>query len=356
MVEPNLVVGRTSLTGRWTKRLARRRTRPRRVTADDPNGTQVSTANNSILRRHRPGRHDPRRADAPRRRRRRRLPTAASGTKARGRSPGRSKWCPARRKRSHYKLRVNNPANRVSVFKNKVEDQDAPACPARCRRADRPPRPRHAGYESKADRRCELNDAALEKTVEAPKGTTIGSRSPTHCTLILPPGHHLLRHDGRGHAAERRRIRRTDRASPVRRAAPAVGTARHRADTRQAVAGGGELLGWYFGKVEPTPVNANGDDHLQSPHRQGTRTGGKKVVRRRKTAELRRSASTTKPKRELTNTPTEPPVRGNFSQQNERTERRRSKFNEPKLDDRQGGHRRPRSAPATQPGDTTPTR
>ncbi len=159
---------------------------------------------------------------------------------------------PGASKALHYELRVNEPANAGSVFKNnaviKTTSLLGPVAGERTTSSAS-----HAGYEASKEAKVQLNDAELTKAVEAPKGTTIGSPLIYTVKLKLPPS--ITFFDTTVEDQLPKGV--THVAPPIATitcspSCPEVAAAGQ--ELKPKVTGGAQLLGWYFGKVEQASV------------------------------------------------------------------------------------------------------
>ncbi len=186
VVEPNVAIEKAHAGGKTVKP---GEVRAWTVTAKNLTGTRVSTANDSTVVDTVPGRPDPLE----------RWRAVADGGVV-GSAEENGIWnetartitwtiaelAPGATKPLHYELRVNEPANAGSIFKNNavIKTTSMPGTVAGERTSASAS---HAGYEAKAEDEATLNDATLEKSVVAPKGTTIGSPLTYTLKLKLPP-------------------------------------------------------------------------------------------------------------------------------------------------------------------------
>lgn len=158
---------------------------------------------------------------------------------------------PGAAKQLHYSLRVNEPANAGSVFDNTaviITASLAGNVPGERTAAS----PSPTGYEAEAHDEAHLNDAKLEKTVSAPKGTTIGSPLTYTLHLKLPPN--ITFFDTTVEDQLPKGVVRDEKPASIS-CAPScseVATAGHELTPKASE--GSELLGWYFGEIDSASV------------------------------------------------------------------------------------------------------
>jgi large repetitive protein len=158
---------------------------------------------------------------------------------------------PGASKALHYELRVNEPANAGSVFKNKatIKTTSLPTEGGGERTASSAS---HTGYEASREAKVQLNDAEMTKAVEAPNGTTIGSPLIYTLKLKLPPSIHFFDTTVEDQLPKGITYDKTTSIT----CAPGCETevaAKGKALT-PSVAGGAQLLGWYFGEIQDAAV------------------------------------------------------------------------------------------------------
>ena len=248
IVEPNVKLIKAHAGGKTVKP---GQTVEYTVTAENQSGTRVSTANDAVVVDTVPGGMTPMNGATP---------VADGGTV----EPDGGVWNEAARtitwtiaalnpgatRPLRYSLRVNEPTNAGSVFHNeaKITITSLPGNVAGERTAASAS---HAGYEAKAEDEVTLGDAELEKTVAAPKGTTIGSPLTYTLKLKLPPGITFWDTTVEDQLPKGV-VYDATKSITCAPGCAAVETAGH-ALTPKASAGS-QLLGWYFGKVEAAPT------------------------------------------------------------------------------------------------------
>ncbi|HEY0278667.1 MAG TPA: isopeptide-forming domain-containing fimbrial protein, partial [Solirubrobacterales bacterium] len=252
VVEPNVGV-KKQLTG--SEIVKPGETRAWTVTAENKAGTNVSTANNSTVVDTVPAGLTPFKGG---------VEVAEGGLVGSVEEGGIwsgtartitwtiSELAPGATKALHYELRVNEPANAGAIFKNSavIKTTSLQGGVAGERTASSPS---HAGYEAEAKSEARLNDATLEKAVEAPEDPTIGSPLTYTLKLKLPPS--ITFFDTTVEDQLPKGI--THVAPPVATitcspSCPEVAAAGQ--ELKPKVTGGAQLLGWYFGKVEQAAV------------------------------------------------------------------------------------------------------
>lgn len=248
VVEPNVAISKTHTGGKTVK--------PGQiveytVTAQNPSGTRVSTANDSVVTDTVPAGMTPVNGATP---------VTEGGTV----EPDGGTWneaartitwpitelAPGASKALHYDLRVNEPANAGSVFKNnaKITTTSLPGGVVGERTAGSTS---HTGYEAKAEDEATLNDATLEKELAAPKGTTVGSPLTYTLKLKLPPQITYFDTTVEDQLPKGVVYDATTGISCAPGCAE-VEAAGHALTPKASE--GAQLLGWYFGKVEPSAV------------------------------------------------------------------------------------------------------
>jgi large repetitive protein len=279
------------------------------VTAENPNGTRVSTANESTVVDTVPAGLTPWKGG---------VAVANGGVVGSAEEDGTwsesartitwtiAELAPGATKALHYELRVNEPANAGSIFKNNavIKTTSMPGNVAGERTASSAS---HAGYEAKAEDLATLNNAELEKTVSAPKGTTIGSPLTYTLNLKLPPNITFwdttvedqlpqgIKYDGTSSIT----------CAPGCAEVEAAGHA-----LTPKVTGGAQLLGWYFGKVEPSTVERT-VTITYTAHIAQELEGGKKVAD--KEVLQNKAIGLYSGEAKLAGPPTEPPPQGEFT-------------------------------------------
>jgi large repetitive protein len=304
IVEPNVAISKAHAGGKTVK--------PGQiveytVTAQNPSGTRVSTANDSVVTDTVPAGMTPVNGTTP---------VAEGGTV----EPDGGTWneaartitwtiaelAPGATKPLHYNLRVNEPANAGSVFKNnaKITTTSLPGGVAGERTAGSTS---HTGYEAKAEDEATLNDAELEKTVAAPKGTTIGSPLTYTLKLKLPP--QITYFDTTVEDQLPKGVT-YDATTGITCApgCPEVEAAGHALTPKASE--GAQLLGWYFGKVEPAgverTVTITYTAHIAKELEAGVPVVAKDKLKNKAIGLYNGEAK-------LAGTPTEPPARSAFT-------------------------------------------
>jgi uncharacterized repeat protein (TIGR01451 family)/fimbrial isopeptide formation D2 family protein len=222
------------------------------VTATNPTGVRVSTANNSELIDTVPAGLTPVNGTTP---------VADGGTV----EPDGGIWhagtrtitwsiaelAPGATAPRHYSLRVE-PSNAGAVFTNAVR-MTTTSLPGAVTGERTAASTNHAGYEAEASNTVKLVDAGLTKSVEAPEGTTIGDPLVYTLNLKLPPSiafydttveDHLpkgLVYDGTASIT----------CAP---ACEAVSEAGLNNPVTPGTEAGSPLLGWYFGPIASAAV------------------------------------------------------------------------------------------------------
>ena len=226
---------------------------PFTVTAENPAGTRVSTANDSTLVDTVPAGLTPVNGTTP---------VAEGGTV----EPDGGIWnatartitwtiaelAPGATAPRRYSLRVNEPANAGSVFKNTVTMKTT-SLPGEVEGERTAASASHAGYEAKAEDELKLTEAGLEKGVEAPKGTTIGDPLTYTLKLKLPPGIAFFDTTVEDHLPKGVLYDGTSSitCAPACEAIAEVAKEHPLAPGTEA---GSPLLGWYFGPIAPGEV------------------------------------------------------------------------------------------------------
>jgi len=343
VVEPNVKVKKSHAGGETVKP---GEVRAWTVTAENPNGTRVSTANNSTVVDTVPAGLTPWKAGA-----------AVPDGGVVGSVEENGVWnegartitwteielAPGATKALHYELRVNEPANAGSIFKNNavIKTTSMPGTVAGERTAGSAS---HAGYEAKAEDVAQLNNAELEKSVAAPKGTTIGSPLSYTLKLKLPPNITFWDTTVEDQLPKGVTYDATKGITCTPECA-AVGTAGQALTPK--VTAGAQLLGWYFGKVEPSTVERT-VTITYSAHIAQELEAGKKVVDKEKLQN--KAIGLYSGEAKLKAVPTEPPPRGEFTNKTNEPNAE-VEVKEPKLGIDKAVAGDP-AAPKTQPGDS----
>jgi fimbrial isopeptide formation D2 family protein/uncharacterized repeat protein (TIGR01451 family) len=306
VVEPNVKVKKSHAGGETVKP---GEVRAWTVTAENPNGTRVSTANNSTVVDTVPAGLIPWKAGA----------AVADGGVV-GSVEENGIWnegartitwteielAPGATKALHYELRVNEPANAGSIFKNNavIKTTSLPGTVAGERTAASAS---HAGYEAKAEDIAQLNNAELEKAEAAPKGTTIGSPLTYTLKLKLPPN--ITFWDTTVEDQLPKGIT-YDATSAMTCTPECAGVGAAGQALTPKVVEGAQLLGWYFGKVEPSTVERTVTITFTA-HIAQELEAGKKVVDKEKLEN--KAIGLYSGEAKLAGVPTEPPPRGEFT-------------------------------------------
>jgi large repetitive protein len=279
------------------------------VTAKNATGTRVSTANNSTVVDTVPAGLTPYKGGAP---------VAEGGVVGSVEENGIwnegartitwtiAELAPGATKALHYELRVNQPANAGSIFKNNavIKTTSMPGTVAGERTAASAS---HAGYEAKAEDEATLNDADLEKSVAAPKGTTIGSPLTYTLKLKLPPSITFFDTTVEDQLPKGVEYDKTTgiTCTPECTAVETAGSA-----LKPKVVAGAQLLGWYFGKIENATVERT-VTITYTAHITQEFEAGKKVVDKEKLQN--KAIGLYSGEAKLKAVPTEPPPRGEFT-------------------------------------------
>jgi large repetitive protein len=317
------------------------------VTAKNAKATNVSTANDSIVEDTVPNGLTPWKGGEP-------GEAVANGGFVGPEAQG-GKWnattrtitwtitelAPGASKKLEYELRVNEPANAGSIFKNKatIKTTSMPGTVAGERTSSSAS---HAGYEASKEAKVQLNDAELEKSVEAPEFPTIGSPLKYTLHLKLPPSITFFDTTVEDQLPKGVEFGGTTSI----KCAPGCEEVEKAGKTlTPKVTGGAQLLGWYFGKIESAEVGRTVTitytAHIASE------VGGEKIVDKAKLEN--KAIGLYSGEAKLKTVPTEPPARGEFTNKTNEPNAK-VEVKEPKLEIKKA-ETGATAAPKTQPGD-----
>ncbi|HYC82196.1 MAG TPA: hypothetical protein VEB65_10445, partial [Solirubrobacterales bacterium] len=304
LVEPNVKVKKSHVGGKivkpgqiveWT------------VTAENPSGTRVSAANDSTVVDSVPLGMTPVNGSTP----------VEDGKTV---EPDGGTWNEEKRtitwsipllnpggtKALHYSLKVNEPANAGSIFKNSatLKTTSLPGDVTGERTASSAS---HTGYEAKAEDEATLNDAELEKSVAAPKGTTIGSPLTYTLKLKLPPNINFFDTTVEDQLPKGVAF---DGTASVKCEPGCDPVAEGAITLNPKTVGGAQLLGWFFGDVSSAPservVTITYNAHIAQELEAGVKVKDKDKLQNKAIGLYSGADKFTEP-------PTEPPARAEYT-------------------------------------------